>query len=284
MTPNGESHPVNMNKLEQLASDFPTGDFASEHYDNNPVKTTQVKQLLVILSTQRSGSTYLCDLLRQENICNAHEYFQPYQYLQYLAFRWQCIEDGFINKSKYVAQLIKHRVSDKGILGINLHGSHLDEFEAFKGNFDDSVDVRYVFLKRNDEIAQAVSYDIADQTGKWSSFFSSLNKPKYNFWLILEKLERIKAQNALILAFLNKSKSKYTLLTYEELVSNNDIVINDLVIPIAKDDSKTIKKQSTNINDEWIKRFSEDYYNYSFNKKILPDTMLDRVAKRILYR
>lgn len=275
-------HPINLANLEKVIKEIPEGDFVSKNYDNAPDQSTPVKHLLIILSTQRSGSTYLCDLLRQQNICNAHEYFQPYQYLQYLAYRWNCIEGNSINKFKYVSQLVKHRVSSTGVLGINLHGKHLKEFESFKEHFDSSLEVSYVYLRRQDEISQAVSYEIADQTGKWSNFFTSSHKPDYSFPNILKKLERIRVQNSIILAYLIKEKIKYTLLNYEDIISSDEITINEFKISTSENKSTTIKKQSDSINAEWKNRFSIDYCDYEFEGKNKNKSIVKKIISKCL--
>lgn len=275
-------HQVNLTNLEKVIQEIPEGDFASKSYDNPTGQSDSLKHLFIILSTQRSGSTYLCDILRQENICNAHEYFQPYQYLQYLAYRWNCIENGLINKSKYISQLVKHRVSSAGVLGVNLHGRHLNEFESFKKYFDSSLEFSYVFLRRQDEISQAISYEIADQTGKWSNFFSSSHKPIYDFSNILKKLDRIRTQNSIILAYLLKEKIKYTQIYYEDLILHDEITINEFKLSASKYKSKTIKKQSNSINVEWKERFAIDYYNYEFDEKNKSRSISKKIISKIL--
>lgn len=262
---------LDCNNLDGLIKTFPEGDFASEKYDNiNELKSSPEK-LLIILSTQRSGSTYLCDLLRQANICNPHEYFQPYQYIQYLAHRWECIEGDKVNINKYIKNLELYRTNSNGVLGINLHGSHLKIFEAFKQKFTniDNLEIEYIFLRRENEISQAVSYELASQTKQWSSHFTSSLIPTYDFAAILKKLKKIQEQNNLITAYLVRAKIHYTTLTYETLISADTLALKKLGLTLNKiNEFKTIKKQSSSINGDWLVRFSNDLYNQATNSDV----------------
>ena len=60
------------------------------------------------------------------------------------------------------------RTSPNGSFGLKLHGSHLryttNETGSLASPFEDS---KWIWIRRNNRIAQAVSYLIADQTGVW---------------------------------------------------------------------------------------------------------------------
>jgi LPS sulfotransferase NodH len=275
--------PIKIDDVDNLIKELPDSDFASAKYDNQSTTPVAIKKLLVILSTQRSGSTYLCDLLKQANICVAHEYFQPYQYMQILADRWDCIEDGSVNKVKYISQLEKYRTSNTGVLGVNLHGNHIEVFESFKNSLRNfkNLEVSYIFLKREDEIAQAVSYEIASQTGKWSSHFNSDYEAKYNFQSISNKLNRIKNQNTLISAYLYNKGCDFTSLSYEKLSSEKVLVLKKNGIEIRKNQDKTIQKQSSSINNEWKKQFSLDLINQSKKESVLNQQEVPSLLSRV---
>jgi len=115
--------PININLLSDIKKLIPKSDFIDQQYDTD--EQTPIKKVLIVLSTPRSGSTFFCDILFNCKICLAHEYLQTEQYLPVLANRWQCITNCSLDKKKFIEELSRYRTSKEGILGINIHGSHI---------------------------------------------------------------------------------------------------------------------------------------------------------------
>lgn len=256
------------------ATEVPGSDFANVKFDTeNSVSTSNI---VVILSTQRSGSTYLCELLWRSDICTAHEYFQPYQYMPMMAARWGAGREGEIDMENYVSNLMRYRTNDNGWLGINVHGSHIPAFQEalpwFRG-----VTFHYIYLYRLDTIAQAVSYEIASQTKRWSSNFDGNGETKYNFRQILKKLRRIDAQNTRIRAFLLVNQLPYKAVSYEELTKDGlNTVASILPIRWRPPNLTGLKKQATAINEDWRRRFATDYLrNECENESSLLERLFD---------
>lgn len=245
-------------ELRTIDRYLPDNDFVNRKYDYH--KETELKSLVFILSTPRSGSTFLCDILHQNDICLPHEYFQPSQYLPYLAQRWGCISHGKLDWKCYVNQLLKHRVAENGCLGINLHGSHIAAYEIAEKYFPD-VQKHYVHLTRRDKVSQAVSYEIASQTSCWSSSFTSAAPSKYSYDGILDRLHRIDKQNLLISAYL-RTRGKYSEIVYEDLISAGTTVLREF--PFIDSDidlvgTANLRKQGGNLNSQWRERFLSEF-------------------------
>lgn len=239
---------------------IPTADFADKSYDSEFFGKS--KGVLIILSTPRSGSTLLCDLLYKSGFCLAHEYFQPHEYLPILANRWGCLDNGVLNKEKYVNQLAKFRTLNSGWLGINLHGHHLPAFNKFSECFSNSEKV-FLRIRRRNVIAQAVSYEIASQTKRWSSEFQAKAKPTYSFNQIKKKLNSINHQNLITDTFLSLNNMVSTDIYYEDFIGNPGEVLGDILSDYIHKEPATasfLKKQSSNINEEWIERFSQELF------------------------
>jgi LPS sulfotransferase NodH len=236
----------------------PAVDFVDERYDvDRHVSPTDV---LVILSTPRSGSTWLCELLRLNDVCLPHEYFQPGQYMPILAARWQCLDRATLDEAAYVRNLARYRTYPNGWLAINLHGSHLKYFSRMKRHLGD-VRYHYVHLMRRNVVAQAVSYDIASQTAQWTSGFAATKDADYRFDRIHEKLRRIQHQNALIQAFLLACDALPVTVHYEDLVDDAEAVLRRL--PCVQDSrtlvlDATIRPQGGGRNAAWGIRFAHD--------------------------
>lgn len=254
---------INESAIDEEVSFIPHEDFINGQFDLS--EENRLTNLLVILSTPRSGSTFLSDLLDKNNICLPHEYFQPAQYLPMLAKRWHCIENGKLNKQLYVKNLVRFRTSPSGWLGINVHGHHLPFFEQCL-QWMPVVDVHYVHITRKDVVAQAVSYEIASQTKRWSSHFSAENKPQYSYSDILNKLHRIQHLNATILTHAYTREINLTSISYEELVAHPQTTLESIISMDAKRSLNTesaLKKQANSTNSEWLQKFSSDYLKYN---------------------
>ena len=207
---------VETENLHEIISKVPGEDFIDIQFDEK--SNAELTDMLVIFSTPRSGSTFLSDLIYKNNICTPHEYFQPFQYMPIMASRWECILEGKLDKSKYLKNLIDFRTSIKGWLGLNLHGEHLQVFSKFEQLLP-IVNFHYVHVIRNDSFSQAISYEIASQTGKWSSHFDSFGEAKYNFSGINGRLKSFGEQNNIIKAFIKYKNINCKTISYEELIS-----------------------------------------------------------------
>ena len=252
---------VNTASIAQARREIPAEDFADGSFDR--AESVPTSDLLIVLSTPRCGSTLFADLVYRSGVCLPHEYFQPHQYLPLLADRWGCIDNGRIDSVAYMNQLLAHRTFPGGWLGINLHGSHLKVFASF-ADLLPAVRTHYVHISRRDIIAQAVSYEIAHQTGQWSSRFPSLAKAAYDFEAIRRRLRSIQDQEVMIQSYLLGLGVDCSRFFYEELVSEPRRVLGAVLpegaAPVSLQDSG-MNPQSDKQNRDWAKRFAEDYFS-----------------------
>jgi len=222
---------------------LPPEDFVNAAFDEQA--PTPTRDLLVILSTPRSGSTFLCDMLRRAGVCVAHEYFQPYQYLPALADRWGARDGNHIDLAAYVAGLRRHRTSAAGILGVNLHGHHLPVFLKAEPAFAD-LTPHYVLLRRRDTVAQAVSYHIARSTGAWSSHFAPVADSAYDFAGIDAALRNITLWTTWNEAFLKARGAEPVMLWYEDLVADPAAALASIPgVPANAAAGTDLKRQSS---------------------------------------
>jgi LPS sulfotransferase NodH len=251
--------PIQTTTIAEKRNRIPASDFVDAQYDRE--FQTETKGMLVIFSSPRSGSTFLCDLLRKNNVCLAHEYFQPYEYLPILAERWNCINEGYLDVARYAACLQRFRTFRNGWLGVNLHGHHLPIFRQFESRFS-GLRKFYLNIVRRDVISQAVSYEIASQTGKWSNQFASGRKPVYRYDSILDRLRRIQECNCIARAFMSTIEGEMKTIYYEDLVEDPEGVLRAIPCfgrvgsPVV---NSTFSKQAGHQNKDWSRRFSEDF-------------------------
>lgn len=240
------------------ARNIPATDYIDARFDNaNDVRTTDVG---VVLSTPRSGSTLLCELLRLNGGCVAHEYFQPYQYLPILADRWNCTRRGRLDDAAFVRALCRNRTTVNGWLGVNVHGSHLRNFSRMERHFG-GVRFHFVHLVREDQLAQATSFVMARQTKQWSSEFHAVTEPTYSFNRILRQLRVIENQNTLIRSFLAVRGSSHVTIRYEDIVAKPAEVLSHFGC-VGKDRPPVLdvelRRQSDDRAKDWKRRFNEE--------------------------
>ena len=227
---------------------YPPNDFISPAYDRNC--EDGLKSIYLILSTPRSGSTLLCDLIHNAGGPLGHEYFQHHGYIQCLASRWECLHDETsILPEKFIAMLIRNRCFN-GSLCINLHGSHIKTFMQF-APFIPQCELKIIFLKRNRIIRQATSFAIASHTKAWSSAYKAaggnLSPPSSE--QIMEKIRIINDQNLLIESFLCKNNFKFLDVAYEDLMTKSLQEKVGAHLGLNLDISKaTLKKQSNDLS------------------------------------
>ena len=86
---------ISLNEIDLRKSGIPKQDLVDAQFDLDENNLTE--NILVIFSTPRCGSSYLCNLLRTNSLCIPHEYFQLEQYLPILSKRWGCTSDRLID-------------------------------------------------------------------------------------------------------------------------------------------------------------------------------------------
>lgn len=148
--------------------DFSQGQILNqEKYDIQPFKAPKYRYL--ILSSQRTGSNYLC-----RRLCNLENRFGlPSEYLHPIAVR--SFSERLVAKSSrsldaYMFALERVRTTSDGWFGVKVQPQQLlslvrgeaDEVNTFVERFD-----RLVLMTRRDKLGQAVSGAIAQVTGKW---------------------------------------------------------------------------------------------------------------------
>ncbi|MBT8404877.1 MAG: Stf0 sulfotransferase family protein, partial [Gemmatimonadetes bacterium] len=156
-----------------------------------------------------------------------------------------------------------HRTFENGVLGINLHGEHLYDFVPFERHLE-RIPTDYLMVIRRDQIAQAVSYEIAMQAQQWSTKFKKQRTPEYDFEGIEKRLRSIQNQNALISAFVNVRSSSVDVICYEDLLEDAGLAFGRVAClrgyDIEHARPTVLKRQSDSVNEEWIAHFSEEYF------------------------
>ncbi|MCP4237762.1 MAG: hypothetical protein GY770_30015, partial [Aestuariibacter sp.] len=109
---------INAAKLTPQAIDtflraLPESDYINQQYDAVS-ELSKPTRITVLLSTERSGSTFASEWLYQRSGIVMHEYFQPFDYLPITATRWAASDGNRVNIDTYLRQLSNNRCSPQG--------------------------------------------------------------------------------------------------------------------------------------------------------------------------
>ena len=123
-------------------------------------RSVPLRKSYIVASTDRSGSTFLCSLLWQTGILGA-----PAEYWNFRSrpgtktIGMQMMER--LNASSpgdYLKKLLACRTSKNGVFGVKTHSF---DFKEVLGKFPKLLDmlapVTYIYIQRQDKVAQAVS-------------------------------------------------------------------------------------------------------------------------------
>ncbi|NMH60514.1 Stf0 family sulfotransferase [Alteromonas ponticola] len=228
------------------------------HY---PVET-KVQKTLIIASTVRSGSHMLGHALHETGAFGFPLEYVNDKNLQ----RWKQIFNTR-TLGDTLAQIQKHRTSPNGVFGIKIHYSHLHQFGGFDQLKHYFVNPSFVWLTREDMIAQAVSLSIAKQTGAWISQQHIENESvTYDAKQIDEGLRRVIFENASWQYALNASGSRFMHLNFTDVKLNTASVVRSIAdfmqveVDVANVPEKPVtKKQGKRINQQWIEQFQQQF-------------------------
>ena len=153
-----------------------------------------LRKSYIIASSARSGSNFLSSLLWHTGVLGAPcEYLNPNFEMHTMMNRLKAS-----SPADYLARLLECRTSRNGIFGLK---SHFHNFEAFlkgyPGFLKAIAPVAYVYISREDKVAQAVSMAKAYQTAAWTAAMKGNRRtPRYDRALIAKCLEEIGQQES----------------------------------------------------------------------------------------
>lgn len=224
-----------------------------------------------ILTTPRSGSTYLCDLLDSTKIAG-----HPREDLR-LAAQELSLHCNF-DYLKLLDSLRQCRTTDNGVFGTKLISHFLFELQQSKPDFPQifkSID-KFILLIREDKVAQAVSLVLAQKTEVWH-LYGSANNLDYR-----SQLDNIEIDRALLddveqkYHFINRQEDRLRRILANNQINPLEIIYEDILedapsqvnrildfIGIVKPDpyimqiESGIKKMPSSISQEIIRQYHQ---------------------------
>ena len=220
------------------------------------------KQVLICMSP-RSGSTYLSSLLTENGLGNATEHFR----VAGDQLKNSVAELKAKSYGEYFCRLLDAR-SVNGVFSTSVdwpqfrHVYHFGAFHKYLKN------AHFVWLRRRDVLAQAVSRHIGEQTGYGNSRQSHLrelvNEELYDFDKIRAHIDHVVEVNGAWEQFFTIEQLSPQVVLYEDLASDPTAVVSTIfdqldLPPPEKIVTKTgLSKIGSSINQEMMNRYRED--------------------------
>jgi len=236
----------------------PTDSAAMRNAKRESLRTRGLPQkTLFICYTNRSGSSFLSDLLTLSGQCGRPQEYFTAKNVERIARRFQvaCTED-------YLQQLVTGRQSSNGIFSskcaffdiIYLH------YRGYLHQYFPNP--RYVFLEREDKIMQAISWYRAAAQKTWSSAHHKRRDAPYNHEQIAHYHDLIAHSTRQWEHFFATEQIQPLRLTYEQLMADPTNQLSaiahhlELDTPLRVNADKTrFKIQRDNTSQQWAKRY-----------------------------
>jgi LPS sulfotransferase NodH len=253
------------------------------------VPKTVPKSAYVICCTPRSGSHLLSDLLLSSGLAGyPDERFPRFDKSAPLTAeqRASLVTEGMPESSfnealdaAYVKSVIEDGTTSNGVFGICIHWIQVNDAmrrikyysKCSSSSFHDVLDsafpnLSYIWLRRRDRIAQAVSWFKAIQTGQYVTLIDTprtdrIAEPEFNYAKIREYWTALRSADNGWDYFFKSNNLRPLVLYYEELAQDPYAVANSVLkyLGICKENISLSAPRHVRVgdarSDEWIRSF-----------------------------
>ena len=207
----------------------------------------------------RVGSWLLCDLLFQTGSMGVPaEYFNSVTGMRRMADRFGLLGDEKADLDNYIDAVKRHRTTSNGVFAAKIQYwmmPPLIKNQTFSKHFPNA---RFVYVSRHDVIAQGVSYEIARQTGQWTSV-DAAKTLEFDEKTMCEALDFVLRERASWDAYFSDNNIKPFRTDYETLIGGTNTVCRGICefVGVGTDsafslDMSNLRKQRYAFTDEWI--------------------------------
>ena len=229
----------------------------------------------LICATPRSGSTLLCEALRNSGLAGCpREYFSGDRVRRFSGWEDAALDD-------YVEEVIARTTSANGVFGVKVFWPHLGDFlqkayqlPQFKTQRPAIPELlstllpnpRYVFLTRHDKVCQAASLYRALQTDRWKWTRDEPaprpQQPVFNFSHMHALYIRMVASEVAWQKYFRRYRIRPFQVVYEEFIDAYEETIQALLdyleIPVPPQfqlDEPRHKKMADELNETWYQEY-----------------------------
>jgi len=226
-----------------------------------------------IITTPRSGSTFLCSILQSIRIAG-----YPTEHLrQASAVLAKNCQFDYI---KLLHALIAYKTTPNGVFGTKFISHFLEVFQKAKFDFGEIFQSisKYIYLVRQDKVAQAVSIVLAQKTNVWHI---STHEKHQNYETQLEEIEIkeslleevhkqyrfIQQQEEYLAKLFETYQISPLIVEYEQLVEHTEeqinYILNYLQIPNAETKTTNLqshlRKMRSGLSEQIIKEYKDKF-------------------------
>ena len=199
----------------------------------------------VLCGTPRTGSTLLCSLLYSTGVLGRPEsYFRELDEVAWAATFGLATEGGHARDYRaFVDAARSAGMSNNGVFGVRIMWGSLERMMQGLGQKSSEPALQileeafgpliFVHLRREDIVAQAVSWCRAEQTGYWQQGDVVTQEPHQDVAQIRLLMETIREHNAAWEAWFDAQGVEPHPATYEQLVGDRRGVIQDIAAKLA---------------------------------------------------
>jgi LPS sulfotransferase NodH len=232
--------------------------YSSQIWSADKVRKQECVIDFLVASLQRTGSGYLCELLRQAGKTGrVGEYLNP-QYLD------QIMRDHGIGCRDAALRAIG-KESRGQARGVKLH---FEDFRRLLREFslEELLPEKIIFVTREDRLAQAVSLARARETGAWTSKQKIVAAPVYRYVAVAQAMREINEQVIQWQTLFQVTGRKPIQFTYEEICEDPQGAVGSALAYLGIDEERPVDATATerqvqrdDLNAEWQEQFRRDY-------------------------
>lgn len=235
----------------------------------------------LICATPRTGSTLLCGLLASTNVAGQPESYFREPDEQMWAARWGIVRSsaGVSEYSEFLRAALAAGRSDNGVFAARIMWGTLDHLvgrlvtvHPAPAGGDLALlnqafgHTSFIYLHRDDVLAQAVSWYRAEQTNVWhhndqEQSEQPQQEPRFDFDQIRELVQTIETHNSAWWAWFASVGVRPHEVRYEDLdadpagVASEILDFLDLKLPPGRLIETSHRRMADEINAQWIDRF-----------------------------
>jgi LPS sulfotransferase NodH len=231
----------------------------------------------LLCATPRTGSTLLCGLLRSTGLAGRPESYFRLPDEKEWADRWQLPRNGAraFDYGDYVRAAVVAGSTPNGVFGARVMWGTLEEIVTKLGTVDPDLAggdlklltrvfgrIQFLYLWRDDTVAQAVSWARAEQTHFWQDGETLLpggHEPRFDFQQIHTLVRTIDEHNAAWRAWFALFKVQPYLVSYEDLMADPAGVTRDILTILGLHYAGALapgtRRQADQLNHDWIAEY-----------------------------
>lgn len=242
----------------------------------------------IICATPRSGSTMLCDLLAGTGVAGCPDSFYRRQSIPDFASEFGVtVSDGIDGPDfdrAYLDAVLREGSGDTGMFGLRLMWRSVTELSARLGRLYPGVasdaarfelafgQLRYLYLSREDKVAQAVSRLRAEQSGLWHRNADGSERervaahaaPSYDALGLRGFIEEAAADEAAWARWFAENAIKPIRLTYDQIAADPRATLEGVLSALRLDASRaaTVSVKTARMADgesrAWAARYRSE--------------------------